>query len=277
MCMGLGCNAVGVTGSRIINEKRERLLAILTNSFVPCNGRLPTLIAVLTIFFAFGGGPGSSLLTAALLLGAIVAAVGMTLLISRLLSRTVLRGTPSSFALELPPYRRPRVGQVLVRSVLDRTLFVLGRAVMVAAPAGLVIWLTTNVTIGGAPLLTYLADFLDPLGTLMGLDGMILLAFLLGFPANEIVIPILLMGYLSTGALTDYSGLEELRLILTANGWTWRTALCAAMFTLFHFPCGTTCLTIRRESGSWKWTALAVLLPTLVGVVLCVALNLLLP
>ena len=276
MCMGFGCNACGVMGCRIIDSPRERLIAILTNAFVPCNGRLPTLIAVLTIFFAFGGGPGSSLLTAALLLGAIVAAVGMTLLISRLLSRTVLRGTPSSFALELPPYRRPRVGQVLVRSVLDRTLFVLGRAVMVAAPAGLVIWLTANVTIGGAPLLTYLADFLDPLGTLMGLDGMILLAFLLGFPANEIVIPILLMGYLSTGSLTDYQDLSHLRQLLLANGWTWQTALSAVVFTLFHFPCGTTCATIRKETGSLRWTLLAVALPTAVGIAACTALHLLL-
>ena len=274
MCMGFGCNACGVMGCRIIDSPRERLIAILTNAFVPCNGRLPTLIAVLTIFFAFSS--GSSLLTAALLLGAIVAAVGMTLLVSRLLSRTVLKGTPSSFALELPPYRRPRVGQVLVRSVLDRTLFVLARAVMVAAPAGLVIWLTANMTVGGASLLTHLADFLDPLGTLMGLDGMILLAFVLGFPANEIVIPILLMGYLSTGSLTDYQDLGQLRQLLLANGWTWQTALSAVIFTLFHFPCGTTCATIRKETGSFKWTLLAVALPTAVGVAACILLHLLL-
>ena len=205
-----------------------------------------------------------------------MAAVGMTLLVSRLLSRTVLKGTPSSFALELPPYRRPRVGQVLVRSVLDRTLFVLARAVMVAAPAGLVIWLTANMTVGGASLLTHLADFLDPLGTLMGLDGMILLAFVLGFPANEIVIPILLMGYLSTGSLTDYQDLGQLRHLLLANGWTWQTALSAVIFTLFHFPCGTTCATIRKETGSFKWTLLAVALPTAVGVAACILLHLLL-
>ena len=273
MCMGFGCNACGVMGCRIIDSPRERLIAILTNAFVPCNGRLPTLIALLTIFFAFGGGPGDSLRTAALLLGTIVAAVGMTLLISRLLSRTVLKGTPSSFALELPPYRRPRVGQVLVRSVLDRTLFVLARAVMVAAPAGLVIWLTAHLTLGGAPFLTHLADLLDPLGTLMGLDGMILLAFVLGFPANEIVIPILLMGYLSTGSLTEYRDLTQLRQLLVANGWTWQTAVSAVVFTLFHFPCGTTCATIRRETGSLKWTLLAIALPTAVGIVVCVLLH----
>ena len=276
MCMGFGCNACGVMGCRIIDSPRERLIAILTNAFVPCNGRLPTLIAVLTIFFAFGGGPGDSLLTAVLLLGAIVAAVGMTLLISRLLSRTVLKGTPSSFALELPPYRRPRVGQVLVRSVLDRTLFVLARAVMVAAPAGLVIWLTANVTVVGEPLLAHLADFLDPLGALMGLDGMILLAFVLGFPANEIVIPILLMGYLSAGSLTEYQDLTQLRQLLVANGWTWQTALSTVVFTLFHFPCGTTCATIRKETGSLKWTLLAIALPTAVGIAACTVLHLLL-
>ena len=277
MCMGFGCNACGVMGCRIIDSPRERLIAMVTNAFVPCNGRFPTLIALLTMFFVTGSGPGASALSAALLLGAIVLAVAMTLLVSRLLSATLLRGAPSAFTLELPPYRLPQVGKLLIRSVLDRTLFVLGRAVTVAAPAGLVIWLMANLTVSGAPLLQLCARFLSPLGLLMGLDGMILLAFLLGFPANEIVIPILLMGYLSAGALTDYSGLEELRLILAANGWTWRTALCAAMFTLFHFPCGTTCLTIRRESGSWRWTALAAALPTLVGMILCIALNLLLP
>ena len=276
MCMGFGCNACGVMGCRIIDSPRERLIAILTNSFVPCNGRFPTLIALITMFFVTGSGLTGSLLSAALLLAAIVLAVAMTLLASRLLSRTVLKGTPSSFSLELPPYRMPRVGQVILRSVLDRTLFVLGRAVMVAAPAGLLIWLLANLPAGDASLLSAGARLLDPLGRAMGLDGMILLAFLLGFPANEIVIPILLMGYLSAGSLTDYATLSELKALLLANGWTLRTAFCAALFTLFHFPCGTTCLTIRKETGSWKWTALGVALPTAAGVVLCMAVNLLL-
>ena len=274
MCMGFGCNACGVMGCRIIDSPRERLIAILTNSFVPCNGRFPTLIALLTMFFVTGGGLAGSLLSAALLLGAIVLAVGMTLAASKLLSRTVLRGTPSAFSLELPPYRMPQVGKVLLRSILDRTVFVLGRAVSVAAPAGLLIWLLGNITVDGAPLLAACAAFLDPLGSLMGLDGMILLAFLLGFPANEIVIPVLLMGYLSTGALTDYAGLAELKGLLLLNGWTVETALCATIFMLFHFPCGTTTVTIYRETGSVKWTALAVLLPTLAGAALCMAVHL---
>lgn len=276
MCMGFGCNACGVMGCRIIDSPRERLIAILTNSFVPCNGRFPTLIALLTMFFAFSGGIAGSFLTAFLLLGTIVLAVAATLLASRLLSKTLLRGEPSAFSLELPPYRRPQIGQVIVRSVLDRTLFVLGRALVVAAPAGLVIWIMANVQLGDMPLLQRCAAFLDPLGTLMGLDGMILLAFVLGFPANEIVLPILLMGYLSTGSLTEYASLSALRDILVANGWTWQTALCAVLFTLFHFPCGTTCLTIRRETGSLKWTLVAILLPLIAGILLCTMVHFLL-
>ena len=274
MCMGLGCNACGVMGCRIIDSPRERLIAVLTNSFVPCNGRFPTLIALLTMFFVTAGGAAGSLASAALLLAVILLAVGMTLAASKLLSCTVLRGTPSAFSLELPPYRMPQIGKVLVRSLLDRTVFVLGRAVTVAAPAGLLIWLLANVTVDGAPLLTACAAFLQPLGALMGLDGMILLAFLLGFPANEIVVPVLLMGYLSAGALTEYAGLAELKCLLLENGWTGETALCAAVFTLFHFPCGTTTATIYRETGSARWTALAVLLPTLTGVLLCTAIHL---
>ena len=198
----------------------------------------------------------------------------MTLWASRLLAGTVLRGEPSSFSLELPPYRTPQVGQVLVRSILDRTLFVLGRAVSVAAPAGLLIWAAANVSIGGESILLRLAGLLQPLGGLMGLDGVILLAFLLGFPANEIVVPCILMGYLSAGSLTDYGSLAELRGLLAANGWTAATALSAMLFTLFHFPCGTTCLTIWRETKSAKWTILAVALPTAIGAVLCTAVHL---
>lgn len=274
MCMGFGCNACGVMGCRIIDSPRERLIAILTNSFVPCNGRFPTLIALLTMFFVASGGLTGSLMSAALLLGTIVLAVWMTLAVSKLLSRTVLRGAPSAFSLELPPYRMPQIGRVLVRSILDRTIFVLGRAVMVAAPAGLLIWFLANASVGGTSLLLTCARFLEPLGSAMGLDGMILLAFLLGFPANEIVVPILLMGYLSTGSLTDYAGLAELKDLLVVNGWTLETALCATVFTLFHFPCGTTSVTIYRETGSVKWTLLAILLPTLTGVLLCTAIHL---
>ena len=274
MCMGLGCNACGVMGCRIIQSPRERLIAILTNAFIPCNGRLPTLTALIAMFFVTGSGLWDSFASAALLMGCIVLAVAMTLWASRFLAGTFLKGEPSSFSLELPPYRAPQVGQVLVRSILDRTLFVLGRAVMVAAPAGLLIWIAANVAVGGESILARLAGFLQPLGSLMGLDGFILLAFLLGFPANEIVVPCMLMGYLSAGSLTDYGGLAELHGLLAAHGWTAATAVCALVLTLFHFPCGTTCFTIWKETRSAKWTALAILLPTAVGMALCMLIHL---
>ena len=274
MCMGFGCNACGVTGCRIIDSPRERLVAILTNAFVPCNGRFPTLIALISLFFLGGTlGLGRSLLATALFLACILFAVAMTLLSSRLLTATVLRGQLSTFSLELPPYRMPRVGQVLVRSLLDRTLFVLGRAVTVAAPAGLLIWILGSVSVGGVTLLTALAAALNGPGRLMGLDGMVLLAFLLGFPANEIVLPVLLMGYLQTGTLTAYGSLAELSAVLTANGWTTQTAVCMLVLCLLHFPCGTTCLTILRETGSARWTALAAALPTAMGAALCMAIH----
>ena len=270
MCMGLGCNAAGVVGCRIIDSPRERLIAVLTNSFVPCNGRFPTLIALLTMFFAgLGEGLGPSLLAAALLTGTVLLGVGMTFWVSRLLSATVLRGVPSAFLLELPPYRRPRVGEVVVRSLLDRAVFALGRAAAVAAPAGLAIWLCANVPVGEGSLLDLCTGALDPFARLLGLDGTILMAFLLGFPANEIVVPVLLMGYLSTGSLTELGDLTALRALLVEHGWTWLTAACTILFSLFHWPCSTTCLTIARETGSAKWTLLAIALPTAVGMGLC--------
>ena len=268
MAMGFGCNAAGVTGCRIIDSPRERLIAVLTNNFVPCNGRFPTLIALIAMFFA-GAGAGSGLLAAGLLTAVVLLGVGMTFWASRLLSATVLKGEPSAFALELPPYRRPQVGQVVVRSVLDRTLFVLGRSAAVAAPAGLLLWLLANVEAGGGSLLSWCTGFLDPFARLLGLDGVILAAFLLGFPANEIVIPVMLMAYLSTGTLTDYAGLDTLRQLLLDQGWTWLTAACTLVFTLFHWPCSTTCLTIAKETGSVRWTLLAVALPTGIGMGLC--------
>jgi len=270
MCQGLGCNACGVTGCRIIDSPRERLIAIVTNSLVPCNGRFPTLIALITIFFVGGeGGLLTSLKAAAMLLGVLVLGVGMTLLVSRLLAVTVLRGLPSSFALELPPYRRPRVGQIVVRSVLDRTLFVLGRAVVVAAPAGLVIWLCANLSVGGGTILSHITGFLEPLGRAMGLDGVILMAFLLGWPANEIVMPVMLMAYLAQGTLVDAADPASLGQLLRQQGWTQMTAVCMILFSMFHWPCSTTCLTIAKETGSAKWTVLAVAVPTIVGIVLC--------
>ncbi len=268
--MGFGCNTAGVVGCRIIDSPRERLIAILTNSFVPCNGRFPTLITLITLFFVgTAGGLWQGLASALLLTGTLVLGVAMTFVVSRLLSNTLLKGVPSAYALELPPYRRPQVGQVLVRSVLDRTLFVLGRAAAVAAPAGLVIWLCANVTVGGTSLLDWCTGFLDPFGRLIGLDGTILMAFLLGFPANEIVIPIILMSYLSTGTIQDAGNLDALRELLVANGWTWLTALCTVLFSLFHWPCSTTCLTIARETRSVKWTLLSVAIPAGLGVGLC--------
>ncbi|MBS5704013.1 MAG: ferrous iron transporter B, partial [Butyricicoccus pullicaecorum] len=227
MCMGFGCNAAGVVGCRIIDSPRERLVAILTNSLVPCNGRFPAMISLLAIYFTgLQTGGAATLYSALLLTGVLVLGVVATLFLSWLLSSTLLKGTPSSFALELPPYRRPQVGQVIVRSIFDRTLFVLGRAVLVAAPAGLLIWMLGNIQVSGVPLLTLCAHALDPIGRCIGLDGVILLAFILGFPANEIVLPLTLMGYLSVGTLVDTGSLADLAALLTANGWTATTALC---------------------------------------------------
>lgn len=266
MCMGFGCNAAGVVGCRIIDSPRERLIATVTNSFVPCNGKFPTLITILTIFFAAGSVGG--LVPALLLTGIILLGILMTFLVSRLLSATILRGVPSSFTLELPPYRRPQIGQILVRSVLDRTLFVLARAAAVAAPAGLLLWILANVDAGGMSLLAHCAQALDPIGRVLGLDGAILLAFLLGIPANEIVVPILIMTYMAGGSLTELS-LQQLQALLLANGWTWRTAVCMVVFSLLHWPCATTLATIYRETKSLKWTAASFLVPTLCGAALC--------
>ena len=274
MCMGFGCNAAGVVGCRIIDSPRERLLAILTNVFVPCNGRFPTLITILTLFFVGTlSGFLASLSSALLLTAIILLSIGMTFLATKLLSATCLRGVPSSFTLELPPYRRPQIGQVLVRSIFDRTLFVLGRAVSVAAPAGLLIWLLGNTAPNGVSLLSRAADFLDPLGTLLGMDGVLLLAFLLALPANEIVLPIALMVYTSGSSLTEVGSNSELHSILLAAGWSRETALCLVLFCLFHWPCSTTIITIWRETKSARWTLLSCLLPTLIGVLLCLAIH----
>ncbi len=274
MCMGFGCNAAGVIGCRIIDSERERLIAVLTNSFVPCNGRFPTLIAIITMFFALGpGGFLSSLMAATLLTLVILVGIGITMLTSRLLSATVLKGVPSSFTLELPPYRRPQIGKILIRSVFDRTLFVLGRAVSVAAPAGLIIYLMANITLGGASLLAHCSGFLDPFARIFGLDGVILMAFILGFPANEIVIPIAIMAYMSGNTITEFENLKSLRTLLVENGWTWLTAACTMIFSLLHWPCSTTLISIKKETGSWRWTLLGFLLPTAAGFLLCFALT----
>lgn len=273
MCMGFGCNAVGVTGCRIIDSPRERRIALLTNAFVPCNGRFPMMITLIAAFFA-ASAPGS-VTTAAMLTGLILLGVGMTLLVSRLLSATLLKGAPSSFALELPPFRRPQFLKVLVRSVLDRTLYVLGRAVSVAAPAGLLIWLMANITIGDASLLRHAADALDPVGRLLGMDGVLMLAFLLGLPANEIVLPIAVMAYQAAGTLTEVGDPASLHALLTANGWTATTAVCVLLFSLMHWPCATTLLTVRKETGSWRYVLLAAVLPTVCGAGCCLLVRLL--
>ena len=267
--MGFGCNACGVTGCRIIDSPRERLIAILTNNFVPCNGRFPTLISLITMFFVGGSVITGSLLSALMLTGLILLGIMMTFLCSLLLSKTLLKGVPSSFTLELPPYRRPQIGRVILRSILDRTLFVLGRAVMVAAPAGLFIWILANVQIGDVSLLAHCTGFLDPFARLMGLDGVILTAFILGFPANEIVLPIIIMAYLSGGTLIEMDSLPALRALLVENGWTITTALCTMLFSLMHWPCSTTLLTIKKETHSLKWTLVGFLLPTLMGIAAC--------
>ncbi|NLO82189.1 MAG: ferrous iron transport protein B [Clostridiales bacterium] len=269
MCMGLGCNAVGVTACRIIDSPRERLIGIITNNYMPCNGRFPTLIALSAVFVAGRAGGMQPILAAVTVLGLIVFSIVVTLVASKILSCTILKGLPSSFALELPPYRKPQIGRILIRSLLDRSLFVLLRAVTVAAPAGLIIWFMANVSIFHTTLLNHCAGFLDPFARLMGLDGYILLAFLLGFPANEIVIPVVIMSYMSGGAIIELDSLQALRWLLEGHGWTWVTALCTMLFSLNHFPCGTTLLTIHKETGSWKWTLISFIVPTITGIVVC--------
>lgn len=278
MCMGFGCNACGVTGCRIIDSPRERLIAILTNNFVPCNGRFPFLITIATIFIAgaFAGGNGflASILSTFAVIIVIIFGIFLTLVISKILSKTILKGMPSSMILELPPYRKPQFGKILVRSIFDRTLFVLGRAISVAAPAGLVIWLMANIGINGQSLLSIIANFLNPFAKLMGLDGYILTAFILGIPANEIVLPIILMCYLKSGTLVNIEDTIQIGQILIQNGWTMITAMNVMLFTILHFPCATTLLTIKKETGSWKWTAISFAIPTVCGIVLCMFTNL---
>ena len=278
MCMGFGCNACGVTGCRIIDSPRERLISILTNNFVPCNGRFPFLISIATIFIAgaYSAGNGflSSILSTLAVIIVIIFGIFLTLIISKILSNTILKGMPSSIVLELPPYRKPQFGKILVRSIFDRTLFILGRAISVAAPAGLVIWLLANIGINGESLLTIIANFLNPFAKLMGLDGYILTAFILGIPANEIVLPIILMCYLKGEALVKIEDTIQIGQILIQNGWNMLTAMNVMLFTILHFPCATTLLTIKKETNSWKWTGIAFLLPTLCGIILCMCTTL---
>jgi len=270
MLTGFGCNAAAIVGCRIIDSPRERLIAIITNNFVPCNGRFPILISIITMFFVgFGNGIKERFLSSFLLTLVIVFGVLITLLVSFGLSKTILKGLPSSFILELPPYRIPQIRKVIVHSIFDRTLFVLGRAAVVAAPAGLIIWVLSNTTIQDITLLKHFSNFLDPFAHLLGMDGVILMAFILGLPANEIVIPIIIMAYLSQGNITDVESLQSLKGILIGNGWTWITAVSTMIFTLTHWPCSTTLLTIKKETGTWKWTFVSLLVPTILGFATC--------
>lgn len=273
MLMGFGCNAVGVTGARVIDSPRERLIAILTNSFVPCNGRFPLLISLITMFLVTSNVSG--LMRAFILLIFILIGVVVTFVVSKILSMTILRGVPSSFTLELPPYRRPQIGKVLIRSLIDRTWFVLKRAILVSAPAGLVIWILSNVSVNGVTLLKSLSLFLNPFGEFIGMDGVILVAFILGFPANEIVIPIMIMGYMSLGMITDMNDLSLLKELFIDNGWSVVTAICVMIFSLFHFPCLTTILTIKKETGKWKWCFLSFIIPLIIGIILCLFIRIL--
>ena len=265
MCMGFGCNAAGVTGAKIVDSPREKLLAILTNSFVPCNGKFPFLICMSSILMGtlLGNNVISSVVAALIVLVIIIFGIFMTLFISKLLSKTILKGAPSSFVLELPPYRKPQIGKILVRSIFDRTLFVLGRAVIVAIPAGIAIWILSNISVSGITLLTYIANFFNPFAKLLGLDGYILTAFLLGLPANEIVLPIILMGYISSGTLVPLEDYSAIKTILIQNGWTLISFINVMILSLLHFPCSTTLITIKKETNSWKWTFVAFLLPTI--------------
>lgn len=274
MCMGLGCNAAGVVGARIIDSKRERIIAIVTNSFIPCNGRFPALISIISLFIVGGVGFSRTILSSVVLMCVIALGVAMTFYVSKLLSKTLLSGEPSSFVLELPPYRRPQIGKVIVRSIFDRTLFVLGRAVVSAIPAGLLLWVLANVFIDNVSLMAMLSDVLQPVGKIMGLDGIILMAFLLGFPANETVVPIMIMGYLSGGVLSDSVSLAQIKDILLLNGWDIVTAVNTIIFFLFHWPCATTLLSIYKETKSAKWTFVSFILPTAIGFLMCVAISL---
>lgn len=274
ICMGFGCNAAGVVGCRIIDSPRERLIATLTNNFVPCNGRYPTLIAIISMFF-IGGMTGilGTLSSTALLLLLIVISIFITFLVSKFLSNTFLKGIPSSFALELPPFRKPQVGKIIIRSIVDRTLFVLGRAVVASIPAGIIIWILANVTVSGETLLTLCSQTLNPFADLFGLDGVILMAFILGFPANEIVIPIIIMAYMSSGTLIEYGSIGELKTLLIDNGWDYTTAISMMLFCLFHWPCATTCMTIKHETNSIKWAIISAILPTIIGLLICFLFN----
>jgi ferrous iron transport protein B len=267
MSMGFGCNAAGIIACRIIESPRERMIAMLTNNFVPCNGRFPTLIVLASLLIL---GVGNTFGATMIVVGIVLFGIATTLFVSWLLSKTLLKGIPSSFTLELPPYRKPQVRKIIVRSIFDRTLFVLRRAIVVAIPAGGIIWLLANIYVDNLSLLSHGANLLNPFGQLLGMDGFILMAFFLGLPANEIVLPILIMSYMATGSMLELNSIIAIhQLFVVEHGWTWLTAICMMLFSLLHYPCGTTLLTIHKESGSVKWTALAFAIPLAIACTVC--------
>ena len=263
MAMGFGCNAAGVIATRVIDSPRERLIAILTNNFVPCNGRFPTLIMLATVFVAASFSPAlTSFIAAGTVVGVVLIGVAFTFLASWILSRTVLKGEASAFTLELPPYRRPNVSRILYTSIIDRTIFVLWRAMQTAVPAGAIIWILANIHTGDTNLARAISDWLNPLGMLLGLDGVILLAYIVAIPANEIVVPTMMMVYMGTGMMINGPGTSTgiYDLLVNGNGWTMLTAINLMLFALLHNPCATTIITIYKETKSYKWVAVSVLI-----------------
>lgn len=272
MSMGFGCNAAAILSTRIIESPRERMLAILTNNFVPCNGRWPTLILLSSLFMAAGVASGmQTIVTAAIVMGMVMIGIVVTLTVSWVMSKTALRGVPTHYTLELPPYRRPQVWKTILLSSRDKSLNVLTRAVVIAAPAGVLTWILGNVFVGGDSILNHMASFFDPFAHAIGLDGFIVMAFLLGLPANEVVLPILLMGYLSSGAMVDADGMDNIKDIFLQHGWTWLTALNMMLFSLLHYPCGTTLFNIYKETKSAKWTVLSAVIPLGIAIVVTFA------
>ncbi len=272
MSMGFGCNAAGVVSCRVIESPRERLLAILTNNFMLCNGRWPTIILVSTIFVGAAVPPRwAGLVVTACVAGVCLLGVLVTFIVCKVLSNTVLKGEASHFYLELPPYRRPAILRVIYRSIIDRTISVLGRACVVAAPAGGVIYLLGAIHVGDQSLMQILSIWLEPIGWVMGIDGVILLAFLIAIPANEIVVPTMIMGYLAATQMTEFDDISQTAALFHAHNWTLMTAVCLMLFSLLHYPCSTATWTIYRETGSVKWTLWANLMPLSIAIVTCTA------
>jgi ferrous iron transport protein B len=269
MGMGFGCNAAGVISTRIIDSPRERLIAIITNNFVPCNGRWPTIIMLASVFVAASFPEKiSAVVAASTVVGVTLFGVLVTLLVSKFLSSTALKGEASTFKLELPPYRKPQILRILYRSLIDRTIFVLGRAVVMAAPAGGLIWLLGNIHIDGISLMAYAVNTLQPVGKAIGLDGVILLAYIIAIPANEIIIPTIIMAY-SAGSRMMELEIDQLKELFLQNEWTILTAISLMFFSLLHYPCSTTTWTIWKETKSVKWTLISNLLPLAITFIVC--------